>query len=310
MIFSVCYDGGVKKRKKEKNMEGNIKGFVMYEDYSEYISFLSREEKGDLLEAILDFAFCGEKKEGLSPLTSMAFAFIKNQIERDREKYEKKCSANKKNGGLGGRPKVSKAEEVEEQPKKAEEKEEKTAPVEWEYGAPVQEGSIEAEDFDAEMKSEESYEPECAFSKYEPEAKKEEKASYRDSIEMQFQRQVSEDHFNRFWYEYPRKVGRGHAFEVFKKLYPDRALVDLMIEAIKKQKKTEAWKREEGRYIPYPENWLEGRRWEDEVGKAPSPPQKRDGQDGGGGSFDTDDFFEANLRRTYAGLGEGIEFLK
>ena len=74
------------------------------------------------------------------------------------------------------------------------------------------------------------------------------------------------DLFDEFWQEYPKKVGKGYAFECFKKTKPTRKLVDIMLEAIKKQKKSDMWKRDKGQYIPNPSTWLNQKRWEDDLG--------------------------------------------
>ena len=71
--------------------------------------------------------------------------------------------------------------------------------------------------------------------------------------------------FDEFWQEYPKKIGKGYAFECFKKIKPTKELVDIMIEAIKKQKKSDMWKRDKGQYIPNPSTWLNQKRWEDDL---------------------------------------------
>ena len=71
--------------------------------------------------------------------------------------------------------------------------------------------------------------------------------------------------FDEFWKAYPKKVGKGYAFECFKKIRPSRKLVDTMLEAIEKQKKSKMWKRDSGQYIPNPSTWLNQKRWEDDL---------------------------------------------
>jgi hypothetical protein len=69
------------------------------------------------------------------------------------------------------------------------------------------------------------------------------------------------------WYNhYPRKVGRADAISAFMKLNPDDSLVATMIEAVEAQKKQIAWLKDGGSFIPHPATWINGRRWEDEVG--------------------------------------------
>ena len=71
--------------------------------------------------------------------------------------------------------------------------------------------------------------------------------------------------FEEFWKAYPKKVGKGYAFDCFKKIRVSRKLLDTMLEAIAKQKKSDMWKRDKGQYIPNPSTWLNQKRWEDDL---------------------------------------------
>ena len=71
--------------------------------------------------------------------------------------------------------------------------------------------------------------------------------------------------FDLFWAAYPKKVAKAKAVHAFAKLNPDKHLVDQMLSAITKQRKSEAWTRDSGRFIPNPATWLTQERWEDEV---------------------------------------------
>ena len=72
--------------------------------------------------------------------------------------------------------------------------------------------------------------------------------------------------FEEFWKAYPKKIGKGYAFDCFKKIRVSRSLLDTMLEAIAKQKKSDMWKRDKGQYIPNPSTWLNQKRWEDDLG--------------------------------------------
>ena len=37
-----------------------------------------------------------------------------------------------------------------------------------------------------------------------------------------------------------------------------------MVEQIERLKNSNSWKKDDGKFIPYPSTWLNGRRWEDE----------------------------------------------
>lgn len=71
--------------------------------------------------------------------------------------------------------------------------------------------------------------------------------------------------FDRFWNEYPRKVGKEKAKTSWKKIADDPELVETIIESVRQHKRTDQWNRDNGEYIPYPATFLNQHRWEDEV---------------------------------------------
>ena len=72
--------------------------------------------------------------------------------------------------------------------------------------------------------------------------------------------------FEVFWRAYPRKTNKVFARKSFMKMEVDHELVRTMIQAIKKQEKSEQWKNPQ--FIPHPSSWLNGHRWEDETDEA------------------------------------------
>lgn len=72
--------------------------------------------------------------------------------------------------------------------------------------------------------------------------------------------------FKRFWEAYPKKVAKQDALKAFKKIKPDDNLFAEMMKALRRQKESTEWKRDKGKFVPYPATWLNGRRWEDETG--------------------------------------------
>lgn len=68
--------------------------------------------------------------------------------------------------------------------------------------------------------------------------------------------------FDRFWQAYPRKVGKQAALKAFRKV---KVSVEILVEAVEKQKRSSQWKKDNGQYIPNPSTWLNQGRWEDEV---------------------------------------------
>lgn len=79
--------------------------FILYKDYEKYFSQLEMNERGLLITAIFDYQINGTVPESLSPAAFMAFSFMRDQFERDLEKYRKRVEKNRSNGHLGGRPK-------------------------------------------------------------------------------------------------------------------------------------------------------------------------------------------------------------
>lgn len=91
------------------------KSFVLFNDLNEPIKSLSDEEAGKLFKAIFEYQNGGIIQE-LSEASEMAFTFIKQQLDRNHERYELICERNRRNGAKGGRPKNILQKELE--PKK------------------------------------------------------------------------------------------------------------------------------------------------------------------------------------------------
>lgn len=75
------------------------KSFILFQEYKENLSLLSQSDKGDLLDAIFDFNEGVEKP--LSPLVQMAFSFIKSDLNRNQENWQKTKEERSFSGRLG-----------------------------------------------------------------------------------------------------------------------------------------------------------------------------------------------------------------
>lgn len=73
-----------------------------------------------------------------------------------------------------------------------------------------------------------------------------------------------ESKFNRFWKEYPKKVSKENVRKWFIKNKPDDELFNKIIKSLERFKELDDWKKQNGKYIPYPSTWLNQKRWEDE----------------------------------------------
>lgn len=70
--------------------------------------------------------------------------------------------------------------------------------------------------------------------------------------------------FAEFWKAYPNKKAKQAAVKAWKRLKPDRALFDVIMQALEAAKCSDQWSRDGGRYIPHPASWINGQRWEDQ----------------------------------------------
>lgn len=77
--------------------------FILYTEQAEIINELTDEQAGQLLKAIYKYAN-GEETE-LAGITKLAFIPIRQQIDRNAEKYEAFKEKQAENGKRGGRPK-------------------------------------------------------------------------------------------------------------------------------------------------------------------------------------------------------------
>lgn len=69
-----------------------------------------------------------------------------------------------------------------------------------------------------------------------------------------------------FFNAYPRKVGKEKARKAWDKIRPSQELQMQITAALEIQKKSTDWVKNSGEFIPHPTSWLNGKRWEDEVG--------------------------------------------
>ena len=70
--------------------------------------------------------------------------------------------------------------------------------------------------------------------------------------------------FEMFWKEYPKKVAKGEARKAWiqtEKIRPD---LETLLKAVKTAKRLEEWRKDAGKFVPYPATWLRAERGEDE----------------------------------------------
>lgn len=74
----------------------------------------------------------------------------------------------------------------------------------------------------------------------------------------------ADEGFDRFWAAFPKKKAKVDAARAFSKVKPDSIVLDAMLASLERQKNSQEWLKDDGRFIPHAATWLRGRRWEDE----------------------------------------------
>lgn len=73
-----------------------MEGFMLYTAQYPAIKTMTQEQKGDLLDALYAYAIDGAQISAeADPMVQMAFAFIRDAIDRAQGKYEVKCERNR-----------------------------------------------------------------------------------------------------------------------------------------------------------------------------------------------------------------------
>lgn len=76
----------------------NNNGFVIYTEYKDKTKRLSDEQLGKLLRCLFDYKQTGEEPDFEDIAIATAFDFIRADIDRQNDNYEKKVAAGKKGG--------------------------------------------------------------------------------------------------------------------------------------------------------------------------------------------------------------------
>ncbi|MBD1586713.1 helix-turn-helix domain-containing protein [Pseudomonas typographi] len=72
--------------------------------------------------------------------------------------------------------------------------------------------------------------------------------------------------FDQFWKLYPKKRSLKDAKKAWAKLKPDAELRQTLITALGRQRLQHDWTKSDGQYVPLASTWLNGEKWNDDVG--------------------------------------------
>jgi hypothetical protein len=77
--------------------------------------------------------------------------------------------------------------------------------------------------------------------------------------------------FSEFWEAYPNKKKKPAALAAFKRLKPDKQMLDSITTALAEWKQSKQWLKDGGEFIPHPATWLNGHQWKDDPGPKLKP---------------------------------------
>ena len=213
-------------------------GVMFYFDIRPCIRRLSLADKGQLFEAILDYAENGIEPE-LDGALGVAWDFIQPRIDLDSEQYELKVETSQYAAFSRERKKQG------------------LEPIDRD----VWRSMTDTERHRA-ISSDESDTPETSgdIGRYpNTNTKSNSNILSRPSARPP---SLSDEDFEAFWKAYPRKESKAQAKKAFAKV---AVPLEALLQALEAQKQCDQWRRDSGQYIPYASTWLNQRRWEDEI---------------------------------------------
>ena len=208
------------------------KSFVLYTDYKEHIDMLSKDAKANLIDHI--FSYVNGEDVNPSGDERFVFSFIKSQLDRDSEKYEKIKEKRVLAGKTGGLAKASKSKQVLANASKRKQTVANLAVT-------VTDTVTDTVNVNDNVKKEKS-------------TKK-------------------ENQFDDFYSRYPVKKSKKAASAAWLKMKADEKLAAMeRVNSDEFKKWCEGQYRDGQCYIPHPSTWLNQGRWEDDLSENKGKP--------------------------------------
>lgn len=88
---------------------------------------------------------------------------------------------------------------------------------------------------------------------------------FKDNSEFIKDKKKLQEWFDTFWDAYPRKTAKTKATEAWNKVDLTQEVMDAIMLALEKQKKSPQWTKDAGQFIPHPTTWLNQERWNDQI---------------------------------------------
>lgn len=213
--------------------------FILYTEINDVVKELSDEQKGKLFQAILDYEESGDVPE-MDTLIKCAFLPIKRDLDKNDEKWRETSKKRSEAGKKGMFNRYNKSNK-----------------------SITKDNDVITNDNDVKTEITKVTENE------------DEHENVNENVKPSLStKSASAARFSIFWQTYPKRVRQTDAEEEWEKLSVDSELFDRIIKALNVAKESDEWKRENGRFIPHPSNWLKDRRWEDEPVNVRAPAKK------------------------------------
>lgn len=207
-------------------------------EYLDEMEELTDEEFGRLIRSLLKYSQSGE---GISPSGNERFYVkrVMNREDRFRQSFEEQSTALSERGKAGATARWSNAKACKSMPK--------------------------------HTKASQAMQDDAKHGNTETETDTD-----TDSNNTPHTPQRGEA-FEKFWTEYPKKVGKQAAYKAWSRLKPNKELTQAILTAVESQKGADTWQKENGRFIPNPATWLNQGRWEDEPVSISQPAEIDEG---------------------------------
>lgn len=250
--------------------------FIMYNESWSGMQLLSREQRGDLLTALMAFNGADDcEMPEMDQATACIFAMLRPRLEANRKKYQETVEKRKEGGKLGGRP-ASKPQGSEKNLKVSE----KTSRFyEKPQGSEKNPVSVSDPVSDNDLKDSKD----SKDTPLTPQGDGGDTSSQNQPSDVQDSPSTYPDYedytFLRFYKVYPNKARKQKAYEAWIALRDKGWLppFDDLIHSLKAQVNHYGWNLP-GRevFCESLDKWLTGRRWEDDCPDTPYVPPQRD----------------------------------
>lgn len=210
-------------------------GMLLYHDDIHVIQELPDKEFKELILALLALSEGREHKPPHGNNVGMAYMFLANKVRRDIDAYTKRCKTNKDNAD-----------------KRWGNIDATTCDCNQSYTTACDRIQTDAVDANQTYPNVPPTQP--SATKSNPLTPTTEPYAKQDDVR---------ERFAELWNTYPRKEAFGAAESAYIAVAPDATTHQRMLSAVICQSRSDAWLRDDGRFVPHLARWLSERRWED-----------------------------------------------